>query len=382
MAGLFAGIGGIELGFQSSALDVETTMLCEWWEPARAVLEARFAGVPVAPDVRSLKSLPAALDLVAAGFPCTDLSQAGMTAGIAGENSGLVAHVFRLLERRRRPVRWLVIENVANMLALGRGEAMHYLTDQLSALGYRWAYRLVDSRFTGVPQRRRRVILVASATEDPRPVLFSDDAGEPPAERYADDAFGFYRTEGLRGIGWAQDAVPTLKGGSTIGIPSEPAIWVPDNEVGRQFVMPTINDGEALQGFPRGWTEPALAAGRLGHRWKLVGNAVTVGVAHWLGDRLAAPGDGYAADEELWSGPGAWPGAAWGEGEKVWRVRISEYPRLAEYEHLRDLVDVAAAPVVSFKSIDGFRRRLFGGNLGRHPGFREAVVAHGAALDT
>lgn len=380
IAGLFAGIGGIELGLRRSQLAVEPAMLCEWWEPARAVLAYRFPDVGIEPDVRSLRSLPARLDILAAGFPCTDLSQAGMTAGIGGENSGLVAHVFRLLEQRRRHVQWLVIENVANMLALGRGEAMHFLTAQLSDLGYRWAYRLVDSRFTGVPQRRRRVILVASATEDPRPVLFSDDAGEPAAERYRNDAFGFYRTEGLRGLGWAEDAVPTLKGGSTIGIPSEPAIWVSGNEAGRQLVMPTIEDGEALQGFPRGWTEPALSVGRRGDRWKLVGNAVTVGVATWLGDRLATPADAYLADEELWTGPGSWPTAAWGEGDKVWRVRISEYPRLASYEHLTDLVDVKSAPVVSFKSVDGFRRRLFAGNLGRHPGFREAVVAHTEAL--
>lgn len=54
-------------------------------------------------------------------------------------------------------------------------------------------------------------------------VLFADDAGEPDHTRYRDDAFGFYSTEGLRGLGWAEDAVPTLKGGSTIGHPTPAA---------------------------------------------------------------------------------------------------------------------------------------------------------------
>ena len=83
MAGLFAGIGGIELGFQRALGDsVQTELLCEWWPPAREVLAARFPDVEIHPDVRELKDLPDGLDVLAAGFPCTDLSQAGRTAGI------------------------------------------------------------------------------------------------------------------------------------------------------------------------------------------------------------------------------------------------------------------------------------------------------------
>ncbi|MHB1846784.1 MAG: DNA cytosine methyltransferase [Deltaproteobacteria bacterium] len=382
VGGLFSGIGGIERGFELSNLDVSTELLCEWWEPAQAVLTAHF-DASIAPDVRALKALPSGIDLITAGFPCTDLSQAGLMAGIGGEASGLVSHVFRLLKRattsKHRPT-WLVIENVPNMLVLSKGEAMHYLVDQLDALGLRWAYRVVDSRFTGVPQRRRRVLLVASPTEDPRCVLFADDDGVRPESDYRTDAFGFYSTEGLRGLGWAQDATPTLKGGSTIGIPSQPAIWVPAAPIGRQLVQPTIEDAEHMQGFERGWTEPAAAVERRSHRWKLIGNAVTVGVARWLGDRLASPGD-YAADEDLWNGK-RWPLAAWGEGEKVWSVSVSEYPHLQPYTHLTDAVNVDTAPTLSHKAAAGFQSRLSRGNLGRHPGFREAVAAHVEATAT
>ena len=60
MAGLFAGIGGIELGFQRALGDgVETTLLCEWWEPAKTVLATHFPEVELHPDVRLLDSLPA-----------------------------------------------------------------------------------------------------------------------------------------------------------------------------------------------------------------------------------------------------------------------------------------------------------------------------------
>jgi DNA (cytosine-5)-methyltransferase 1 len=116
------------------------------------------------------------------------------------------------------------------MLPLDGGYAMRYLVDELERRGYRWAYRVVDSRFAGLPQRRHRVLLLASRTDDPRGILLGEDRGEPGASRYRSNAFGFYWTEGLRGLGWAQDAVPTLKGGSTIGIPSPPAVWLVGEE--------------------------------------------------------------------------------------------------------------------------------------------------------
>lgn len=379
IAGLFAGIGGIELGFQRALGDgVQTELLCEWWQPARDVLAARFAGIDVYPDVRELVDLPAGLDVLAAGFPCTDLSQAGRTAGIGGAQSGLVSHVFdalRLADKLGRRLPWLLIENVPNMLALDRGQAMRYLVTELESIGYRWAYRTVDSRATGAPQRRRRVLLVASRTEDPRQVLFADDAGVRPDGDYRDDAFGFYWTEGRGGLGWALDAVPTLKGGSTIGIPSPPAVWVRDARPGRKIVTPRIEDAEAMQGFPRGWTEPADEHRARGPRWKLVGNAVTVDVAAWVAGRLAAPGE-FALESTAWDGPASWPTAAWGDNGQVWTVPISEHPVRAPYRHLLDVIDADQAAALSLRGVLGFIRRLEQGNLGRHPGFRTDVAEH------
>jgi DNA (cytosine-5)-methyltransferase 1 len=380
LVGLFAGIGGIESGFREALGDgVETELLCEWWEPAQRVLAAQFPDVDLHPDVREMRDIPTGTDVLAAGFPCTDLSQAGRTAGITGGQSSLVAHVFevlRLAKKRRRRLPWLLIENVPNMLALDRGEAMRYLVRELETLGYRWAYRVVDSRFTGVPQRRRRVLLVASRTEDPRGVLFVDDAGERPETELAQNAFGFYWTEGRGGLGWARDAVPTLKGGSTIGIPSPPAVWLPWAAPGRRLVTPLLEDAEAMQGFPRGWTAPAEAVlRRNGPRWKLVGNAVTVGVAAWVASRIAEPGT-FDLDSTAWRGSGSWPTAAWGDDGKVWAVPVSEYPRLLPQQHLTEVMDADQALPLSHRGSSGFLRRLEQGNLGRHPGFREDVHEH------
>ena len=133
-----------------------------------AVLSHRFPEIDLHDDVRTLQALPEDTTLVVAGFPCQDLSQAGTTKGLAGSRSGLVGEVFRLIEAHRTP--WLLLENVPFMLQLGRGEAMNVITERLEELGYRWAYRVVDSRAFRLPQRRRRIYLVASLECDPRHV--------------------------------------------------------------------------------------------------------------------------------------------------------------------------------------------------------------------
>ncbi|MDJ0114886.1 DNA cytosine methyltransferase, partial [Rhodococcus erythropolis] len=75
-----------------------TELLCEIDPGAQAVLRSRFADVPLHGDVTKLRALPSDIELVAAGFPCQDLSQAGKTAGITGARSGLVDEVFRLVK--------------------------------------------------------------------------------------------------------------------------------------------------------------------------------------------------------------------------------------------------------------------------------------------
>jgi DNA (cytosine-5)-methyltransferase 1 len=371
VAGLFAGIGGVETGLARAGLESE--LLCEWWEPAQVVLTERFPDVTLKGDIRELRSLPK-VDVVTAGFPCTDLSQAGQTRGIDGAASGLVGEVFRLLRRRRAPI--VVLENVRNMLVLDGGRAMRYLVDEIESLGYRWAYRVVDSRFTGVPQRRQRVIFVAARDLDPRSVVLADEAGPRDDDAYADETFGFYWTEGLRGLGWARDAVPTLKGGSTIGIPSPPAMWHPGGRLGRRILTPLIADAERLQGFDPGWTRAAdTVSRRKGTRWKLVGNAVTVGVAEWIGQRLVEPGEPIRDGRPLRDGE-SWPIAAWGSRGKVWASDVSMWPRRGRYRHLHRVVNLEQAEPLSERGAAGFLDRANRGGLNFVPDFLQDVHEH------
>jgi DNA (cytosine-5)-methyltransferase 1 len=378
VAGLFAGIGGIEIGLHEAGFSTE--LLCEIDEAARSVLASSdiLSDADFVDDVATLDALPS-VDIVTAGFPCQDLSQAGRTAGIRGARSSLVDHVFRLLSDPLVQPRWIVMENVPFMLQLQRGRAMHYLVDRLEGLGLRWAYRIVDARAFGLPQRRRRVILVASREENPCTVLFGADHGREP-DPGPGDAFGFYWTEGLRGLGWARDAVPTLKGGSTVGIPSPPAVWIPHDDI---IGTPDIRDAERLQGFREGWTRVArLGSKRRGDgvRWRLVGNAVSVPLARWLGHWLAQPGryDGRS-DEELAAGS-RWPTAAWGgPGRVTRRADLSMWPVSRPFHPLRDFLEYPLHPL-SHRAISGFNARADKGRLRFDPAFRAATRRHEARM--
>ena len=373
IAGLFSGIGGLELGFAEAGW--KTVGLCEIDEPARIVLKDRFAVSQgrLWHDVTKLAQLPR-VDLVTAGFPCQDLSQAGRKRGISGSQSGLVSHVFRLIDESR--VSSVLLENVSYMLRLDQGEAMRFLTGEFEKRGFNWGYRVVDARSFGIPQRRQRVVFLASRDIDPSGVLHVDDAShldfnDAIGDVDQDSIYGFYWTEGMRGLGWTRDAVPTVKGGSGLGIPSPPTVWVPGTG---QFGTPTIEDAEALQGFPRGWTSSVTRSGyRVGARWRLVGNAVCVPMGAWLADRITNPGSRPEAISEL--SKSRWPPAARGN-QRGEREAVGVGARVFETPYsLKSFLQDPLKPL-SLKAAAGFLRRAEAGKLRFADGFLESLYEY------
>ena len=115
-------------------------------------------------DVRTVKpyDVPNA-DLWCFGFPCQDISVAGKQKGLQeGERSGLFYEIMRLLAGRRqedRP-RWLLIENVKNLLSIGNGFDFARLLVEVGGYGYSLQWQVLNSKDFGVPQNRERVFIV------------------------------------------------------------------------------------------------------------------------------------------------------------------------------------------------------------------------------
>lgn len=367
-ASLFAGIGGFEFGLALAGH--KTSVVVENYEPARAVLRARFSNAELLGDVRAIDQLPSRINGIAAGFPCQDLSSVGQKLGIDGARSRLVGDVFRLLEHK--PVEWVILENVPFLLQLGRGRALRLITTALDELGYRWAYRVIDTRAFGLPQRRRRWYLVASLTGDPCGVLLAGDAVPPADPPHTDVACGFYWTEGMRALGWAIDSVPPIKGGSTVGVPSPPAIRLPTGGL----VTPDLRDTERLQGFPADWTRPAEEVARSGFRWQLVGNAVSTPVTEWIGWRLRRPLQYDQREDEPLGSDDPWPYAAWSDGSgTIFRSAASDWPAWLDRPHLVDFLAYEPKPLSS-RAAAGFLARTRKGSLRFPDGFLAHVEDH------
>lgn len=285
--------------------------------------------------------------------------------GIRGSRSSLVSEAFRLAQSKR--VRHIVLENVPFMLRLHGGRAMRVIVDELEQLGFNWGYRVLDSIGFGVAQRRRRVFVLASRDRDVKKLLFPNDRFTNPLPHGS--AYGFYWTEGTTGLGWAEDAIPALKCGSGLGIPSPPAMWFPTKGI----FTPTIEDAEALQGFRRGWTQQLEEHGCGRRRWALVGNAVTVPVARWIARRLLAQ-EGTTATAQPMRSREPWPNAAYGDpGQRPWRVECSEKP-LGRRVSLVDTVKPSCQ--LSERATRGFYSRLMQSTLRRPAAFDRDLAKH------
>lgn len=362
---LFSGIGGIELGFQKQGF--ETQLFCEIMLNAQAVIKKRF-NAEVHSDIRSMKSFPKA-DIVTAGFPCQDLSIAGKKRGIAASNSSLISHVFRLLSNLRlidKP-KFIVLENVPYLLSLNKGEAVKFIIKEVENLGYNWAYRVVDVRSFGIPQRRPRLIFLASNIGHPKNILFSNN--EPHTVPFDDklgfdgfSSYGFYWTEGRIGIGWAKNSIPPIKGGSGLGIPSPPAVWIPAQNF---FGTPQIEDAERLQGFPEDWTRVFEEGSNNNYRWKLIGNAVNPKVSEWLAKRILIH-ETYSTKNDSVLSNSKWPNAAYSYNNKVFAANVSVFPESHHMVPVHQFIN-KSFKALSYRASMGFYNRAISSSLIKYP---------------
>jgi DNA (cytosine-5)-methyltransferase 1 len=150
---LFSGIGGIDLGLHAAGC--EPAWFCDSDPYCRRVLALRWPRVPLYEDARAVGPGVAPVDLLTAGFPCTDISVAGQRAGLDGAASGLWFEAARIV-RELRP-RFVLVENVPSLLVRGMGTVV----GDLAASGYDTEWDCVPAAAIGAPHLRARVWLLA-----------------------------------------------------------------------------------------------------------------------------------------------------------------------------------------------------------------------------
>jgi DNA (cytosine-5)-methyltransferase 1 len=294
-ASFFSGIGGLDLGF--AAAGVELRFQCERDPFCLEVLGARFPNLPRAEDITNVArtEVPTS-DVWFAGFPCQDLSLADPRGrdGLAGRRSGLFFRFLELLAPS--PPTVVVLENVPGLLNSHEGRDFANVVHSLVELGYGVGWRVLNSRYFGVPQSRQRLFIVgyhrdAHAAAE---VLFEPECGQGDhracAEARSSNVSPFMEGSGDPRRG---PVVPRLSyclsastGRHTGNDWSRTYVVYPAKGWVRRM---TPEECERLQGFPVGWTLPSHLADRPrieSKRYAALGNAVSVPVAEWLGARI------------------------------------------------------------------------------------------------
>lgn len=155
---LFSGIGGFHLGASRVDPTTECVVACDICPRASRVYAAQFGVTPTG-DVRALASLPAH-DVLCAGFPCQSFSMIGEEKGLRDESRGaLIWEVLRLARGARPPC--ILLENVRRLVTLEGGSVLQAILDELRAIGYTTAHRVLNAMDFGLPQRRQRLFIVA-----------------------------------------------------------------------------------------------------------------------------------------------------------------------------------------------------------------------------
>ena len=200
---LFSGIGGFALA-SSWVGGYRTLAFCEIEGFCRDLLKQNFPGIPIFEDVKELHPEDVsrqrqAVHLITAGFPCQDLSQAGVGKGIKAERSGLFFEILRLSDEFYaysgvRPA--LLLENVANILSGGKGEWARIVHGEVASRGYDCEWKIISAASVGAPHLRKRwwCIAYVANSEHSADRTFRGQEGEEESLQ------GVNRQEGLPGV--------------------------------------------------------------------------------------------------------------------------------------------------------------------------------------
>ena len=311
---LFAGIGGIRMGFERAfGNDIETNFVCEWDEYAQKTYKANFHdNFDIAGDITKIdeKDIPA-FDICLAGFPCQAFSLAGQRKGFDDDYKGncrgtLFLDVARICEYHKPKV--IFCENVKGLVIHDKGRTFKIITKTFEDLGYKVFFKVLNSRNFGVPQNRERIYVVAfrndiaptefefpTKTNDTKRLWDIKEENPVPAKYYLSDVYletlkrhkAHHEALG-HGFGYEIRDWSDVAGAIVCGGMGRERNLVKDlrqtnlvptthikGEINKQGIRKmTPREWARLQGFPDSYVMPLADV----HLYKQFGNSVTVNV--------------------------------------------------------------------------------------------------------
>lgn len=314
---LFAGIGGIRLGFdQAFKNEIKTVFVSEWDDKAVETYRANFnSNVNIVGDITTVdeKNIPKH-DILLAGFPCQAFSLAGRKKGFEDARGTLFFDVARIVKYHKPKV--VFCENVKNLVNHDRGRTFKVIKNILEELGYRVFYKVLNSKDFGVPQNRERIYIVAFRNDiAPLSFSFPDSSGKSTfikdiiEEHEVSSKYYLSTTylESLRrhkerhlskgnGFGYEIRSNDSIAGAIVCGGMGRERNLIIDNrltdfkpvthikgEVNKEFIRKmTPREWARLQGFPDKFQFVVADT----HLYKQFGNSVTVPVIRAIAEKI------------------------------------------------------------------------------------------------
>ncbi|MBG9982128.1 DNA cytosine methyltransferase [Aerococcaceae bacterium DSM 111020] len=310
MASFFAGVGGIELGFEQTG-EFRVVYANEFDKNAQKTYKANFPDVHL--DERDIhdiddKELPDNIDVITGGFPCQAFSIAGYQKGFEDERGDLFFELLRMITHKQP--RAIFIENVKNMVSHDHGNTFKVIREALVTNGYYLKWKVLNTKDYGnVPQNRERIYIVGFKSEtayqafafpesiplttSPKDVI--DFIGQKDETYYYQEGKQpFYETleEGMTDpdaiYQWRRQyvrknksgVVPTLTANMGTGGHNVPII-LSDTGIRKLTPRETFN----VQGFPEDFILPNDTA--RGQLYKQAGNSVSIPVVNRIAEKIA-----------------------------------------------------------------------------------------------
>lgn len=283
----FAGIGGFDVAFEKQGFS--NALLCEINPFCNQILKRHWPNVQKAGDINEIteREIPDA-EVWCGGFPCQDISVARGASerlGLKGKRSGLFYRFAELIEAKLPEV--VIIENVAGLFTSNKGRDFGVILQTLSALGYSVAWRLLNSRYFGVPQSRTRVYLCCwkNSYQKALNVMFDLQGASKPENERIDFITEESKPNEFPKVPKVAYCLAASSGRHT-GTDWSRTYVVCVNGVRRLSPV----ESERLQGFPDNWTSPTLESVNDENintlRYTAIGNAVSVPVVEWIAQKV------------------------------------------------------------------------------------------------